>query len=138
MRRSLARVAEDMGLQVEDLGPSPEDGSVDYPIYARKVGEAVVSTPDSFGILICGTGIGMSIAANKVRGVRAALVSEPHGAALARRHNDANVICFGAGSVGSDLAASCLAAYLEARFEGGRHQRRVDQIHSIEAQGGQG
>jgi len=132
LRLHLAQICRERGVAVSDLGPAPETGRHEYPEQALRVGESVIGNPGSLGILVCGTGIGVSIAANKVRGVRAALVSEPHGAAFARRHNDANVLCFGAGSVGRDLAGSCLLAFLDAEFEGGRHAERVASIAAIE------
>jgi ribose 5-phosphate isomerase B len=107
----------------------------DYPTSAYPVAQAVANKACDLGILICGTGIGMSLAANKVRGIRAAVCSEPYSARMAREHNDANILCFGARVVGSELAKMIVDAYLDSRFEGGRHQRRVDMIMQIERSG---
>ena len=121
----------DKGYNVEDLGPyTPE--SVDYPTYAEKVGKAVVADKASLGILICGTGIGMSLAANKVKGVRAAACSEVYSAKLTRQHNDANILCLGARVIGIETAKMMVDAFVETEFEGGRHKRRVDMIMALE------
>lgn len=115
------------GHQVEDMGAYSEE-SVDYPDFARKVGQAVVSGEVEEGILMCGTGIGVSIAANKVPGIRAALVCGPEFAALARQHNNANVLCFAARFNDTAAADRILESWFNAEFEGGRHQRRIDKI----------
>ncbi len=115
------------GIEVEDLGTYSTD-SVDYPDFAHKVAEAVLANPESKGILICGSGIGMSLAANKHRGIRAALCHDYYTAQMARMHNDANVLCFGARIVGLGVVESILDAWLNTEFEGGRHQRRVEKI----------
>ena len=106
---------------------------IDYPVAAKRVADAVLSDEGSLGLLICGTGIGMSIAANKVKGIRAAAVSEPYSARLTRMHNDANVLCMGARVVGTELAKMILDEYLGATFEGGRHAGRVELIAKIES-----
>ncbi len=131
LRADAVRVARQKGFEVEDLGPFSGD-SVDYPDYARKVGEAVASGRARFGILVCGTGIGMSISANKVKGVRAALCSSEYEARMARAHNDANVLCLGERVLGAGLAGAVVSAFLAEPFEGGRHQRRVDKITDME------
>jgi len=131
MRAEAARVARERGFEVEDLGPF-SDGSVDYPDYARLVGEAVVAGRARFGLLVCGTGIGMSIAANKVKGVRAAHCGSELEARMARAHNDANVLCLGERVLGLALGAAIVKAFLEQPFEGGRHQARVDKIRAME------
>ena len=118
------------GHTYEDFGCYDEQ-SVDYPDIAKKVGEAVASGGFDQGVLICGTGIGMSIAANKVRGIRAALCHSVLCAERARQHNNANVICFGE-ETGKDLLEKMVTAFLETDFEGGRHQARVDKIMAIE------
>ena len=118
------------GIEVEDLGCySPE--SVDYPDYAHKVAKAVLENPGSMGILICGSGIGMSLAANKHKGIRAALCHDYYTAEMARRHNNANILCFGARIVGKGEIESILEAWLTHEFEGGRHQRRVEKIDNF-------
>ena len=104
-----------------------------YPNKGREVGEAVVRKDVDYGVLMCGTGIGISVAANKVPGVIAAVCSEPYSAKLTKQHNNANVIAFGARVVGVELAKMILDEFFGAEFEGGRHQARVDMIHGIEA-----
>ncbi|NPA88057.1 ribose 5-phosphate isomerase B [Caminibacter pacificus] len=118
---------EKRGIEVEDLGTYSKE-SVDYPDYAHKVAEAVLANPGSMGILICGSGIGMSLAANKHKGIRAALCHDYYTAEMARRHNDANILCFGARIVGLGVIESILEAWLTHDFEGGRHLRRVEKI----------
>lgn len=115
----------------EDFGTDSPD-TVDYPRIAEKVCKAILSGQFDRGILICGTGIGMSITANKFPGIRAAAVSEPFSAILARRHNNANVLCMGSRVVGVGLATLITEGWLNASFEGGRHQRRVDIISRVE------
>jgi len=107
--------------------------SCDYPDYAKPVCDAVVSGECDKGILICGTGIGMSMSANKVNGIRAALCSEEYSAEMTRRHNDANVLCLGARVTGDELALSILRKFLETPFDGGRHARRVGKIMDLES-----
>ena len=115
---------------VEDLGC---DGSrADYPEIAAAVGKAVAANPEDKGILICGTGIGMSIAANKVRGVRAALCADHFSAKYTRLHNDANIICMGARTLGSGVALELVDLFLNTPFEGGRHEKRVAMIQDME------
>lgn len=121
----------DDGYDVEDLGTFSEQ-SCDYPDIARDVGQAVAAGRFALGILICGTGIGMSMAANKIAGVRAALCSDTFSARMARRHNDANVLCLGARVIGPGLAMEVTSAFLKDAFEGGRHQRRVDKMGALE------
>jgi ribose 5-phosphate isomerase B len=121
----------DLGHEVSDLG-AHDERSVDYPDYGAAVGRAVVLGDAEVGVAVCGTGIGISIAANKVRGVRAALVHDVTTARYARAHNDANVVCFGARTVGQLEAAEALATFLATPFEGGRHERRVAKIEQLE------
>ena len=109
---------------------SPE--SCDYPVYGEKVGRAVASGEVERGILICGTGLGISLAANKVKGVRAAVCSEPFTAKMSRAHNNCNILAFGARVVGAELAKMIVETWLDTEFEGGRHQRRVDMLMDIE------
>ena len=118
---------EKRGIEVEDLGTYSTE-SVDYPDYTHKVAEAVKNNPGTMGILICGSGIGMSLAANKHKGIRAALCHDHYTASMARRHNDANILCFGARIVGKGEIESILEGWLNSQFEGGRHQRRVEKI----------
>lgn len=131
LRGEAVRVARAAGFEVEDLGPSSGE-SVDYPDFARRVSEAVGTGRARLGILVCGTGIGMSIAANKVKGVRAAHCTTEYEARMARAHNDANVLCIGERVVGLGLGAAIVEAFLRQAFEGGRHQRRVDKINDLD------
>jgi ribose 5-phosphate isomerase B len=121
----------DKGLQVDDKGTNTPE-SVDYPDFARKVGEDVVAKNADLGILICGTGIGMSMAANKIPGIRAANVSNEFEAQMSREHNDANVLTLGARVLDEPLAFKLVDKWLETQFAGGRHQLRVDKIMKIE------
>ena len=119
------------GFLVADVGTdSPE--SFDYPISGRAVANMVADGHADCGILICVTGVGMSLAANKVRGIRACVVSEAYTAKLSKQHNDTNVLCFGARVVGDGVAKMIVDAWLDAEFEGGRHRERVDMIIKIE------
>ena len=119
------------GHEVLDLGTHDTD-SCNYPVYAEKVAYAVKDKDADLGVLICGTGIGMSIAANKVKGIRAAAVSDCFTAQATREHNDSNVICLGERIVGPGLAMRIVDTWLEASFQGGRHQTRVDMICELE------
>lgn len=130
LKELLKEYAEELGHQVEDLGTYSKE-SVDYPEFGHKVGKAVVAGEGDRGVVCCGSGIGISIAANKVPGVRCALVSEPYGAKMCRLHNNANVISFGGRFIGPDLAKECLKTFLETEFEGGRHARRVEGIEAL-------
>jgi len=131
LRPEAIRAAQAAGFEVEDLGPLGA-GSVDYPDYAGKVARAVASGQARFGLLVCGTGIGMSIAANKVPGVRAALCRTEYEARMARAHNDANVLCLGERVTGPGLAAAIVEAFLATPFEGGRHARRVEKLGELD------
>ena len=119
------------GCEVEDFVCYSKE-SVHYPEFGAKAAHAVASGECSFGVVICTTGIGISISANKVRGVRCALCSEPWSAEMTRRHNDANMLAMGAGAVGPNLAMRIVDAFLGAEFEGGRHAVRVGMIEDIE------
>ncbi len=119
------------GHEVLDLGTHDTD-SCNYPVYAEKVAYAVKDKDADLGVLICGTGIGMSIAANKVKGIRAAAVSDCFTAQATREHNDSNIICLGERIVGPGLAMRIVDTWLEASFQGGRHQTRVDMICELE------
>lgn len=121
------------GYDVKDLGVFAAE-RVNYPDYAHLVCETIQSGECDKGILICGTGIGMSIAANKHKGIRAALCSESLSAELSRKHNDANILCLGARVLGPELAKHIIEAWLVTEFEGGRHQDRVDLISRIESE----
>ena len=119
----------ELGFEIVDLGPQNAD-RVDYPDFAKKCTEAVLADKGSFGILICGTGIGMSIAANKVAGIRAALCHDHYTAKLTRQHNDANVLCFGERVVGKGVIADIVEAFATTEFEGGRHAARVAKLEA--------
>lgn len=134
LKAEIAAALREDGHQVDDYGTHSTE-SCDYPDFAQVVAEAVRDGRCDVGILVCGTGIGMSIAANKVPGVRAALCAEPFSARMARAHNDANVLCLGARVVGPGLALETVRAFLSAQFEGGRHQRRVERVMAMERAG---
>jgi len=121
------------GHVVADLGTHSTEPA-DYPAFGAAVGRSVVSGEADLGLCVCGTGIGISVAANKVRGVRAAVVHDVSSARLAREHNDANVICFGARLVGPEVAADSLDAFVMSEFQGGRHLRRIGEIAALEAE----
>jgi ribose 5-phosphate isomerase B len=118
---------------IEDCG-TDSDQSCDYPVIAKKLTDKILKNSGALGILICGSGVGMSIAANKVKGIRAACVSEPRSAALCRQHNNAHVLCLGARIVSFETAMECVNAFLSAQFESShpRHQRRIDQMTEME------
>jgi ribose 5-phosphate isomerase B len=126
LKRELIKLASELGYEVRDLGTHTSD-STDYPDHAHQVASAVAAG-EGIGLLVCGTGIGMSMAANRHPGVRSAMCGDVFSAAQARQHNDANVLCIGARVVGPGLAAEILKAFLGASFEGGRHERRVRKI----------
>lgn len=129
LKEALKPFIEKQGWAVRDLGThSPE--SCDYPLIAKQVCAEVLGDEGSLGILICGTGIGMSMTANHVHGIRAALCTDEYMARKAREHNDANVLCLGERVIGPGLGESVVAAYLDAAFEGGRHLRRVNLIEN--------
>jgi ribose 5-phosphate isomerase B len=131
LKQSIIQLLADSGHSYEDFGSHTTD-SVDYPDFAREVAEAVVRGDFDYGILICDTGIGMSIAANKVKGIRAALCHDAFSAGRARQHNNANVLCLGTNGT-SQTVAETVETFLSAEFEGDRHQRRLDKIRAIEA-----
>jgi ribose 5-phosphate isomerase B len=116
-----------LGHEVIDLGPATAD-RVDYPDYGYKLAEVIAQGAADFGVALCGSGIGISIAVNRHPACRAALVSDPYAAQLAREHNDANVIAMGARLIGDDQAKACLDAFLSAEFQGGRHTGRVAKL----------
>ena len=131
LKDALKRVLDELGIAYHDFGTtSPE--SVDYPDLAELVARGVAAHQFDRGILVCGSGIGMSIAANKIRGVRAAAVGDVESARLSREHNDANVVAIGARMTPADRAAEIVRTFLLTDFEAGRHQRRVDKIQQLE------
>ena len=131
MKLEIKEYLEAQGHEVVDFGADSAERS-DYPIYGEKVARAVVSGEVDRGVLICGTGVGISLAANKVKGIRACVCSEPYSAKLSRMHNDSNIIAFGARVIGIEMAKMIVSEWLNAEFEGGRHARRVDLIKAIE------
>lgn len=131
LKDSMVEYIKSLGNEVMDLGTNSAD-SVDYPDYAKKVCEEIQQGNSDLGILICGTGIGMSLAANKFEGIRAACVSDVYSAKMSRNHNNANVLCIGARVIGDEVAKLIIKTFLENKFEAGRHQRRVDKIMAFE------
>lgn len=131
LKFEIVEYLKSLGHEVINIGTDTTE-SCDYPEYGEKAGRMVVSGEADCGVLICGTGVGISIAANKVPGVRAAVCSDTATARLVKQHNNANIIAFGARIVGSELAKDIVKAYLDAEFAGGRHQIRIDLIHEIE------
>lgn len=132
VKQRIVPLLEKMGHQVTDVGPT-NPGSVDYPDFAFQVAQAVGAGESDRGVLICGTGIGMCIAANKVQGVRAAPCHDSITAELSRRHNDSNVLCLSADLLGEELIERMIRIWLETPFEAGRHARRVEKIMQFEA-----
>lgn len=131
MKKELMAYLQEKGYEVVNYG-TDTDASVDYPDYGLKLAKAVAAGEVDRGIAICGTGVGMSIVCNKVKGVRCVHCSETFSAEYGRRHNDANVVAFGARVIGMGVAKQIVDAFLTTEFEGGRHQRRVDKIKAIE------
>ncbi len=119
--------AEEAGWQVIDFGTDTSD-RVNYPVFAQKLCKAVLAGEGQFGVLICGSGIGMSMAANRFKGIRAAVCHDVTTARLAREHNDANILCLGGRTTGAETAKNCLRTFLETEFEGERHKQRVDLL----------
>ena len=136
LMQAVKKHLDDLGLAYRDFGTWSED-SCDYPDYAAPAARAVASGDCDRGILICGTGIGIAIAANKIRGIRAATCSDCFSAEATRRHNDANMLAMGARVLGEGLALKIVDIFLSTPFEGGRHQRRIDKIAALESDPGQ-
>ena len=130
MKPQLMEHLEQQGYEIVDFGTNTA-GPCDYPVYGEKASRAVANGEADLGILICGTGVGMSLTANQVPGIRAVVCSEPYSAVLSRRHNDTNILTFGARVIGIELAKMIIDQWLAAEFEGGRHQKRVDMIMAI-------
>ena len=131
MKQQIKEYIEEKGYSVIDFGTNSHE-SCDYPIYGEKVARVVAAGDADLGILICGTGVGISLAANRVRGIRAVVCSEPYTAMLSRQHNNTNILAFGARVVGIELAKMIVDQWLCAEFEGGRHKTRIDMIAAIE------
>lgn len=128
LKAALMKTLESYAKSVLDLGTSSSTESVDYPDFGTAVAKAITSGKADMGVAICGSGIGISIAANRFKGVRAALCHNAQTAALARQHNDANVLCLGARIIDAQTAADCVKIFFSTAFEGGRHQRRVEKL----------
>ena len=131
LKDAIRSLLESQGVEVRDLGTTDQE-SVDYPDFAASVGRAVVAGIADRGILVCGTGLGMAIAANKIDGVRAAPVTDLDSARLAREHNDANVLALGARITTPEIALHIVSMFLDTPFAGGRHQRRLEKIAALE------
>lgn len=131
LKDAVISTLEELGAQVVDMGTYSTE-SVDYPIYGKKVADAVANGECDLGVVMCGTGIGISIAANKVKGIRAAVVTDEFMAEMTRRHNNANIIALGGRVITPEKAKSLVKAWYTAEFEGGRHQKRIDMITQIE------
>lgn len=134
LKNTIVAHLQERGVEVIDVGTNSTE-SFDYPLSGYRVGKLVASGEVDGGVLICGTGVGISLAANKVPGVRACVCSEPYTAAFSKRHNNANIVAFGARVVGDEMAKLIVDSWLDAPYEGGRHQRRVDLITRIEQTG---
>lgn len=131
LKEHIKKYLDEKGVEYKDFGCYDEN-SVDYPDIAQKVCDAINNKECENGILVCGTGIGISIAANKIDGIRAAHCHDVYSAEMTKRHNNANVICMGGRVIGRELAFKIVDAWLGAEFEGGRHQTRIDKIHNLE------
>ena len=131
MKETVKGVLDELGLEYEDFGTYTTD-SCHYPIYGARAAKAVASGKCEKGIVICGTGIGISLAANNVKGIRCAACSDPYSARMSRAHNDANMLSIGARIIGPELAKMIVTEFLTTAFEGGRHQTRVDMLTAIE------
>lgn len=127
MKNEIVKFVESLGHEVVNLGTDTNE-SVDYPEYGKAVCKNVLENENTLGIAICGTGVGISIACNKVKGIRAVVCSEPYSAKMSRNHNNANVLCFGARVIGVELAKVIVKTFLEENFEGERHLRRVNML----------
>ena len=130
LKQAIMAHLDEQGIEYVNLGTDGDP--CDYPDMAKAVAEKVTSGTCAYGILLCGTGIGMSMAANKIKGIRAACCSDEFSAKYTRLHNDANILCMGARVIGAGLAAELVDIFLSTGFEGGRHQRRVDKITALE------
>ena len=131
MKNEIVEYLKSLGYEVVNYGTDTTE-SCHYPIYGEKVARAVVAGEVDLGILICGTGVGISLAANKVKGIRAVVCSEPYSAKLSRQHNNTNILAFGARVIGVEMAKMIIDEWLNAEFQGGRHQDRVNMIMAIE------
>ena len=131
LKKEIKRLLDEMGLEYKDFG-AYSDESCHYPIFAARAAKAVASGECEYGIVLCGTGLGIALAANKIKGIRCVTCSETVSASLARRHNNANMLAMGARIIGPELAKAIARTFLTTGFEGGRHQTRVDMISALE------
>jgi ribose 5-phosphate isomerase B len=131
LKREIVKLLQELHVPVQDLGCASAEESVHYPIYGKKVVEALLALPQGRGILICGTGLGMSIMANRFPGIRAALCHDLYTAMMSRRHNDANLLVMGGRVIGVDLGKEIVRVWLANPFEGGRHQERLDLLEQL-------
>ncbi|WP_239762828.1 MULTISPECIES: ribose 5-phosphate isomerase B [unclassified Mammaliicoccus] len=132
LKPTIKTYLEELGHEVIDIGTNSSERT-NYPDYGKQVATNVIEKKADLGILICGTGVGISIAANKVSGIRAVVCSEPYTAKLSKEHNNTNILAFGSRVIGSELAKMIVKEWLDAEFEGGRHQNRIDSIRDIES-----
>ena len=135
LKQMIMDLVTGMGHTHKDFGCYYDTTRVDYPDFAKAVAEAVANGEFDYGVLVCGSGIGMSMASNKIKGIRAAICHDSFSARRARQHTDANVLCMGQDIVGQDLAKDIVQTFLSAEFEGGRHTQRVDKIRALENSG---
>lgn len=131
LKQEIIEFIQSLGHEIEDLGPFSNE-RIDYPAYGKLVAEKVSEEKYDYGILICGTGVGISISANKVKGIRAVVCSEPYSAQMSKRHNNTNILAFGARVVGSEMAKMIVKEWLDASFDGDRHTKRIQMISDIE------
>ena len=131
LKEEIKKLLDERGLEYTDFGTDTDD-SCDYPVYGYAAASAVASGKCDRGLLFCGTGVGISLAANKVKGIRCVVCSEPYSAKMSRLHNNSNMLALGSRVVGTELARMIVETWLDADFEGGRHQRRVDMITALE------
>ena len=137
LKEEIKKLLDERGLEYTDFGTDTDD-SCDYPVYGYAAASAVASGKCDRGLLFCGTGVGISLAANKVKGIRCVVCSEPYSAKMSRLHNNSNMLALGSRVVGTELARMIVETWLDTSFEGGRHQRRVDLISAIEESGSLG
>ena len=131
MKKEIMSLLDEMGLEYKDFGAYSSE-SCNYPVFGARAARAVASGECEFGILLCGTGLGIGLAANKIKGIRAALCGDVYSAKMCRQHNNANILCLGGRVTGCELAYMIVDTYLNEAFEGGRHQNRINKIHALE------
>lgn len=131
LKKGLVELLEQEGHEVLNIG-TDTSGSIDYPVLAKKACDEVLSKNCDFGILLCGTGVGMSIAANKIHGIRACVATESYSAKLSKKHNNTNILCLGGRILAPDVAFEIVSEWLQEEYEGGRHQKRIDLLTELE------